>query len=184
MSPRFRWPSISKDQVEKVRGLAEIAALIVAAIWFVTRGEATNRLNLVAHVQSLKVSEGLAWLSCDLEVENVGSKRVSIANETVRLQQVLPLTPAIQERLKQNARLFKNEGDSIVGWPLLEKKEMKEPLVIGPGEKQHLSCDFQIPSGINVVRVYFLLARSADASFVWDYSLIHAVNWKDSVHEQ
>ena len=47
---KLHWPPVTKEGVEKIRNLAEIAALILAGGWFLFRCEATSRLNISADV--------------------------------------------------------------------------------------------------------------------------------------
>jgi len=179
---KLHWPPVTKEGVEKIRNLAEIAALILAGGWFLFRGEATSRLNISADVQSLKLTEDVAWLRCDAVLENVGSTKVEITKATARLQKMLPLEPYIHKRLETEDRLLKDQS-RVVDWPEIDEIVTAEHVVLGPGEKQMLNWEFKVPRPTTVARVYLYLIDGKHGTLGWTVSRVHAVNWTETPKE-
>jgi hypothetical protein len=164
-----------KDIAGLIQTVLTITALIVAAVWFFMRSEATPKANITHTVKHEKITEDWTWVHVGVIIANPGLRRLELRHGTFRIQGIIPLGDVIKDKIKRGEVLI-DKKDGIVQWPTIGKiyvsGEQKPEVIceneyenreinvnIDPGESQKLVVEYLIPSFIKAVRVYSYVSR-------------------------
>lgn len=172
---------VIKDVTYVIQSVLTIAAIIVAAIWFIMRAEATPKANISHTLEHEKITDKWTWVHVGVIISNPGVRRLELRHGTFRIQGIMPLADVIKEKINKGEAIIPKD-DGIVKWPTIGKIYLNENdkreviceneyenreinINIDPGETQKLVVEFLIPSFVKAVRIYSHVYR--DKSF-WE----------------
>ena len=158
---------------ETIQAILTSLAILVAAIWALyilyQEREIFPHLNIkqaVSHIVLSDREDKENLLRVEINLENVGKRKLNIKDITIRIQQISPLIPcaevttcvgkeiniALENTVRKNDRFT---------WPLLAERIVSydNSLVIEPGEIDKLDYEFVVPQEAKAIRVYTYLSN-------------------------
>lgn len=180
------WESNVKDWVEIFGGAITALAIIVGGWWSYNKF-IKHRLNYprgqITHtITHTRLINEKIFLHVTVNINNTGDVLLSLESAETWIQQVLPLTKIIKEKIIRGIDPVPNNKLEIE-WPLLgSRNKMPESgLEIEPGENDWISYDFVIDKKMKVVRVYSFLQnkRKRGRNIGWTKESYYHLNKPD-----
>jgi hypothetical protein len=166
-------PAAVKQWVGLAADVVQILAIIIGGVWaymlFVKKRERFPRLELKHEIISGLFPDGRQLLHITLHLKNIGTVLWQAKDAVLRVQQILPLTPDLEDGLKRGLDP-RYPTESEIRWPLLNEittaySKEKKPLRIEPGESDQIHYDVILQPNVTLVEVYsYVQNRSADSS--------------------
>src|SRR5262245_61639589 len=155
-----------KDLFETLQAGLTVAAIVIGGWWtyrlFVEHRESKAHLN-ISHALVIKaISPNLLWIHLTVTAENRGDSLATLHSADVRLQQILPLDPSLDEERRNNNLV--PAGQTQVPWPTLKRSVLPLDDEIEPKESDNIEFDFTIPSSVKTVRVYTYFENAENSS--------------------
>ena len=164
-------------QVEQMASIihsaAMVTALVVGGIWtywlFVRKRQIYPRASIAHHSTHRDIGEGKTLLHVDVTVSNNGDVLVSLVESETRVQQVLPLTAQVSDKIVAGIDPVK-KGDTEVPWPHIGRHRKKwEPRMceIEPGDSQQINHDFIVDSDVETIEIYSYVLNEKNVRASW-----------------
>ncbi len=161
---------VIKDVASIIQSVLTIIAIIVAAIWFSMRAEATPKANISHTLKHEQITDKWTWVHVGVIISNPGVRRLELRHGTFRIQGITPLADVIKEKIQKGEAIIPKD-DGIVKWPTIGKIFVNEngkreviceneyenrdiSIDIDPGESQKVVVEFLVPSFLKAVRIY------------------------------
>jgi hypothetical protein len=172
-----------KEIIELLQSVITIAAIVVGGVWtyrlFIEQRELKPHLNIRHAVVARVISPGVAWVHLTVTLENTGASLISLHRADVRVQQILPVGPAIQAALNAGKTRV-GRKNNLVPWPGLCRYVTTPDLDIEPKETDNVEFDFLIPADVRSIRVYTYLENASATSKTrrmgWKLGSIHDIS--------
>lgn len=180
-----RWQS----RLDIAKSVVTIVAVMVGAIWWYVEFDAFRptkpRLNIDHTVTSKRLAGDQTWLHVQINVENVGDKRVVISEGFTRIQQVLPVPRPLAGAISHGDKSL--AWASVKPWPMLAKRPLAAgfSMALEAKERAEILQEFFVPGGLTTVRIYtYLKNNDALRELGWfDVEIHDILAGKDSADE-
>ncbi len=147
--------ALAKDILAALQSLATIVAFIVGAVWFSRRRQTQARSNITHRVYSWPVSYGMIFLRVVLSLENRGNVKMRMSTGWIRVFQLLPLPPNIDQALLQALDPVEPDRQRATWYKLKEKNIKWNPDTdyIEPNETAEYHYDFFVDGTTQVMQI-------------------------------
>jgi hypothetical protein len=152
--------------VSTISDMVTASAIVIGGLWtyksFFRERLSQAKLNVDLELNTLKLPDGRCLVKVFARLENVGHVRIDLGLWRLRAEQILPLTPAMEELLAQ--RTVFAESDSR--WHSIAsagKQGLTIAVGLEPGEIDRVVGNLVIPEAVEVFQVYSHIQKSMDA---------------------
>jgi hypothetical protein len=174
------WLTAWKDYADPVQSTLTSIAIVIGGLWTLSQffsGRFSKPKLTVSHSIEHWPAEEQVILHVVVRVVNVGSVLVRPEQLQVRVQQLLPLTEDVTERLRLGEDPV-GPTETEVLWPLLCERyyAWKVPTEIEPGESDDYFFDFVIAAEVSAVQVYSHLPNPVKKGVGWNTTSVYYVS--------
>ena len=163
-----------KDWADFFEASLTAMGIFLAGIWtylvFVSKRERFPRVKLTHLFTLFPLVSDKRLLNVEIEVSNIGNTLVRLEQWQCRLQQILPLDPAMDAKLTAGTDLIP-DGKQTVAWPKLAGREWRftgDYIEIEPGEAEILRAEFLVSPSVHTILVYSYLRNRSKRNRWWD----------------
>jgi len=149
-----------KDIVQILEAVVTVIAIAIGGYWsymlFMKKRQKYPRANITHHILQKPISDGKVLLNVTAVIHNTGDVLLSILSGDMRIQQVLPLSPEIQQAIVENKDPVEN-GKIEIDWPVIIqriKSWQEGEFEIEPGEEDQVLFDFIFEDKFETVMIY------------------------------
>jgi hypothetical protein len=170
-----------RNLAQALQAIATVIGLMLAGLWtyllFVQKRQRHARADVTHDVLATSIGNGKTWLHVTVSVKNVGEVLIRLAAGYVRIDQILPLPPEVENAMK-NGDALRAPNDSEIGWPTVESCQCdwtNEAREIEPSEKDRFHFDFVVSDALMVAEVYshFQNVQDRNRSIGWNYTTVY-----------
>ena len=172
-----------EQMVRIARDAATVIALIVGGAWtywlFVQNRQKYPRATIGHRIRHWRLGEGRILLHVDVTMRNTGNVLISIVESRTTVQQVLPVSEAIGQTIRDGGDLIQ-EGQSDVEWPTIGNIQLQYPkdeCEIEPSESQGIEHDFILGDDVRTVQVYSYVMneKKRRKKLSWDLTTLYDI---------
>lgn len=153
-----------KDIAAGIESIVTAIGIIVGGYWsymlFVKQRQKYPRAKIVHEIIHKHISTGKFLLRVCVTVSNIGDVLLSLNHIETRIQQMRPLHPDIEDKIKNVVPIKTDE----IPWPSLDLKESNwdvKEYEVEPKEDDKFYYDFVLDSNIQTVEVYSYIRNVA-----------------------
>ncbi len=179
------WLSLWKEIADAISSTATGLAIVAAAVWFFRQRLRHPRANIQLDVEHWPVG-GRYLLRARVRLANGGTVAIQGRSLLVRVQQVIPLAPDIEEKVAADADPVL-AGETEVLWPMVASRECgwnRGERLVEPGETDESHFEFVVPGAIDLVHVYAYFKNTSrwpwQRPLGWHVTIAHSLGAGDS----
>lgn len=167
------WLKRNKDALSALQSVVAVLAIVGGVIWFLWRGQASERVEISHQLEYRLISDKWIWLQTQINIQNTGERTVRDLYGHVSVRKILPLPKEIKRRIQDWESIILEDYE-VVDWPTIGKpKEFEDTFYLLPGERDTLYFDFIVPCKVKTINLYSWLAKDPEASSYWAHSSMH-----------
>jgi hypothetical protein len=180
--------SFTKDIVEIVSSCITALASLVGGWWFLKTREGQVAADMSHTATHRPIDEHTVLLRVGVTITNRGKVLLRLVSGYVWLQQILPVSMEVRERIEQDPENPMDQDQTEIDWPLIGERKLpvqsdnKKYRELEPGEAETRYFDFVLSSAIETVAIYsyFKNVTRKEREFGWEHTSLYDLTAVDA----